>query len=59
MGQSERNTEQQSDQIYYTLFVRVHTFVVVVVAPFTSHRKLWNYAEPKTIFLIQPGIFFF
>jgi len=57
MGQSERNTEQQSGQIYYTLFVQVHT-VVVVVAPFTSHRKLWNYAEPKPFSSSNPAYFF-
>jgi hypothetical protein len=28
-------------------------------AQFTSHSKLRNYAEPKTIFLSQTGIFGF
>jgi hypothetical protein len=35
-------------------FLQVH---IIAAAPFTSHHKLGNYAEPKTIFLSQPCIF--
>jgi hypothetical protein len=44
MDQSERNTEQHLDPIYYTLFLQVHT---ALAAPFTRHGKLCNYSKPK------------
>ncbi len=54
IGQSERNTEQQSGPIYYTLLCGF-TLLLLRLSPAT--RKLWNYAEPKTMFLIQPSMF--
>ncbi len=52
-----RNTEQQSDHIFYTLFCRC---TELLPSPFTSHCKRYNYAEPKPfscIFMGQTAIF--
>ncbi len=40
-----RNTEQQSDPIYYTLFRKSHS----CTEPFTSSLKLYTCAEPKLL----------
>jgi hypothetical protein len=41
-----RNTEQQqSDHIYYTLFLLVHS--AAAAAPFTSPSNIYNCAKPK------------
>jgi hypothetical protein len=43
-----KNTEQQSDHIYYILFCTGTALVGWLVGwPFHSHGKLYNYAEPK------------
>jgi hypothetical protein len=56
--------EQESDQIYYTLFGRcrsylLHSFLEVqrVDLSFTSHRKSFNYGDPKPFSWAKPAYF--
>jgi hypothetical protein len=53
MNQSERNTEQQSGQIYYTLFGTFTALLCVLPA----NAKSVRYAEPKPFSWAKTGIF--
>jgi len=48
-----RNTEQQLDHNYYTLFLQVHS---AAAAACTSHGNLIQLCSAKTIFLSQTDI---
>jgi hypothetical protein len=55
MGQSEILSSSHINLYLLQSFLQVHT----VAVPFTNHRKLWDYAEPKPFSSPKPVYFDF